>query len=193
MEDSPYLEQSDEELVKKSLSDQKAFAILIDRYQNRLLHYIHKITSVSHEEAEDILQEAFIKAYYNLHGFDPDLSFSSWIYRIVRNQTISAYRKRSIRPQGHSVTLDDDQIRYLASELDTASDVDIAYLRDTIGTVLDKLDVKYRDVLVLRYFEEKDYQEISAIIKKSTGTVSSLVSRAKKQFKKEAVKLGITI
>ncbi len=192
MDENPFLEQSDELLVEKSLHEQRAFAVLIDRYQNKLLRYIHQITSVSHEEAEDILQEGFIKAYYNLNNFDRRLKFSSWIYRIIRNQVISAHRKKSVRPQGNSVVLEDTQLQFLASELNTAKDVDIAYLKENIDQVLAKLDVKYRDILVLRYFEQKEYKEISAIIKKSTGTVSSLVSRARKQFKKEAEKLGLT-
>lgn len=191
MEESSYETKTDEELAMISLQDQQAFAVLIRRYQEKLLRFIHQITAVSHEEAEDILQDGFIKVYYNLNGFDASLKFSSWVYRIIRNEVISAHRKKSVRPQGHAVTIDQEQIRELASELDTSFEVDLSYLRENIWSILNNLDVKYREVLVLRYFEQKDYKELSDILKKSTGTVSSLVSRARKQFVKQAQKQGI--
>lgn len=185
--------KTDEELVKLSLRNQAVFGELIKRYQDKLLRYIYRLTNVSTEEAEDILQDTFIKIYYNLNGFDPRLSFSSWAYRITHNQVISAYRKKKVRPQGHAWSIDDDQVRELASKLDTKHDVDIDYLQQNIKSVLGQMDYKYREVLILKFLEEKDYKEISDILQKPMGTIATLISRAKKQFRAESEKLGFEL
>ncbi len=193
MDDQPQPNMSDEELVKISLKDKDTFGLLITRYQDKLLRYILKITNVRVEDAEDLLQETFIKAYTNLNSFDPSLKFSSWIYRIAHNQVISNYRKLQSRPQGHSRSIDEEMIRVLASNLDTKRDTDLLYLKDNSAKVLDNMDIKYREVLILKFIEEKDYKEISDILKKPMGTVGTLINRAKKQFKKESQKLKLEL
>jgi len=193
MEENDIQQKSDSELVALTLEDQKYFAYLIDRYEAPLMRYIFKVSNSSREEAEDVLQESFIKIYYNLNGFDQGLKFSSWAYRIVHNQVISTYRKDKARPQGHSWTIDDDLMRVLASDLDTKRDVELSYLKQNIEQVFDQMDVKYREVLVLKFIEQKDYKEISDILQKPMGTVGTLINRAKKSFKKEADKLNLEL
>ena len=77
---------SDLQLVKLSLKDHQNFRYLVERYEPLLLRYMRRIANVSKEEAEDLLQEIFIKVYKNLNGFDQKLKFSSWIYRIAHNE-----------------------------------------------------------------------------------------------------------
>ncbi|MBT3419528.1 MAG: sigma-70 family RNA polymerase sigma factor [Candidatus Magasanikbacteria bacterium] len=174
---------SDNELVRRSISDQQYFAILVRRYEERLLRYIRRISNVQVEEAEDILQEVFLKVYRKLNDFDDALPFSSWVYRITRNQTISAFRKRIRRPQ--AVWWDsEDAILNIRAEIDIDKDVDQTFLREHIGEVLVEMDKKYKEVLILRFLEEKSYNEIADIVKKPAGTVATLIHRAKKQFKK---------
>lgn len=191
--DEAPLNISDEKLVDLTLKDQKHYAELISRYRYRLLRYIQKITNVTEEDAEDLLQETFIKAYYNLNSFDPDLKFSSWIYRIAHNQVISNFRKLKARPQGHAIQIDEKMVRTLASSLDTKRGADLHYLAENIGLVLSSMDIKYREILILKFLEEKEYKEISDILKKPMGTVATLINRAKKQFKKEAAKLNLEL
>ena len=74
-------EYSDLEMVEKSLQNVDYFSCIYLRYEKRLLLYIKRISNVTENEAEDILQEAFIKIWRNLNAFNPDLKFSSWIYR----------------------------------------------------------------------------------------------------------------
>ena len=85
--------KTDAELVALTLKDQEVFLHLVNRYQDKLFRYIRRITGVSMECAEDILQEAFIKIYRNLNDFDPDLSFSSWVYRITHNEALNHLKK----------------------------------------------------------------------------------------------------
>jgi len=188
-----YKDKTDEELVRLTLRDQEIFAYLIERYKNKLIRFILRITKVDLDEAEDILQNVFIKVYKNLNDFDTDLKFSSWIYRITRNETISQHRKNMARPQKYTLDLEDNLIKNVASEIDIEREMDVDFLKDHIEEILEKLDDKYREVLVLKFLEEKSYEEISDIIKKPMGTVASLINRAKKQFREKLDKPGLKI
>lgn len=183
--------KTDEELVILILENQGYFTYLIERYERKLLAYILRISNVSHQEAEDVLQDVFIKVYQNLNDFDPDLKFSSWIYRITHNEVISNYRKRRSRDKDLSIDIDDADLENFASDLDITQELDDKFLRANIFKVLDKLDIKYREVLVLKFLEEKNYREISDIIKKPMGTVATLINRAKKAFLVELHKQSI--
>lgn len=176
---------SDEELVRRTLSDRDEFLHLVERYKSRLLSYIRRLTSANQEDAEDILQEVFIKAYLNLNGFKPDLKFSSWIYRITHNQVISQHRKLKARPEGYLTTLEDGAVWVLMTETDMVSEFDVEMTKGKVAAALVKLPEKYREIIILRFFEDRDYQEISDIMKKPLGTVASLLSKAKQALKKQ--------
>jgi RNA polymerase sigma-70 factor (ECF subfamily) len=184
---------SDVELVKLTLANQDNFVYLVDRYKGKLSSYIKRLTNANNEDAEDVLQEVFIKVYLNLNDFNKDLKFSSWIYRITHNQVISGHRKLKARPEGYAVNLDDQLAKNLAAEIDIKGQVDNKILQGTINRVLDELDAKYRDVLVLKFLEEKSYQEISDILKKPLGTVASLMNKAKQEFKTEFERQNLKI
>ena len=184
---------SDEEIVALTLKDQDNFVLIINRYKNKLFNYIRRITSIRDEDAEDLLQDIFLKVYLNLNDFDSGLKFSSWIYAIARNQVISNHRRLSVRAEGHSTNLEDESARKLASNINIEKELDSQYLKDNVAKVLYSLNEKYREVLVLKFLEEKNYQEISDIIKKPVGTVGSLMNKAKGEFKKELAKQQIKI
>jgi RNA polymerase sigma-70 factor, ECF subfamily len=166
---------------------------LMQRYEQKLLHYILRVSNVSLEDAEDMLQDVFLKVYQNLNDFDKSLKFSSWIYRITRNHVISQYRK--IKSRGEPVSLEayNGLVDKLASTNDTMREVDQSFLRAQLNKILSTMDTKYREVMVLKYFEDKDYKEISDILKKPMGTVATLLSRAKKQFQKMALESNVPI
>lgn len=186
-----FTNETDESLAVLAIKDQRAFGVIVDRYQARLLRFIKTISGNRHEEAEDILQESFLKAYRNLNGFDPDQSFSSWMYRIVRNETISHYRKRNVRPEGHMNQEDEQTLDRFAHRMDIAIDAQRAEEATAIRNALNELDPKYRDVLILQYLEEKDYREISDILHIPMGTVATRINRAKNRFKAIVKKNGI--
>jgi len=143
-----------------------------------------RISNLNKDEAEDIVQDVFIKTYQNLNDFDSSLKFSSWVYRITHNQVISNYRKIKARPQ--TIILNDDSnfLENLASDFNLNKEIDLKYLKHNVNNTLNKLDLKYREVLILKFLEDKDYREISDILKKPMGTVATLINRAKEQFKK---------
>lgn len=173
----------DAELVRWSLLDPDKFSYLINRYQDKLARYIRRLGNANHEDAEDILQDIFLKVYLNLNDFNQDLKFSSWIYRIAHNQVISHFRKRQARPEAHSLPIDGEGLQLLADDIALEHQSDLSLEREAINIALSKLDAKYREILILKFFEDKSYQEISDILKKPQGTVASLLNRAKKALK----------
>lgn len=183
---------SDENLAARCPKSPDFFACLMERYEGRLMRYIYRVTNVSREEAEDILQESFIKAYTNLNEFDTSLKFSSWMYRIVYHQVVSTYRKNKARPQGNTLDMDDDALTRIVSDENIVKDIERKQIAEGVRRALDMLDEKYREALVLFYLEEKDYREISDILQKPMGTVATLLSRAKKKLRTEIEKMNVS-
>lgn len=186
-------EKSDNELVQLTLTDGEWYGCLMGRYEARLLRFIQRISGVSTEDAEDILQEVFINAYRNLNGFNQSLKFSSWMYRITRNAVISHHRKVTARIKLVGGEGAEQFLAMIHDDRDVhesvAQRLDGAVMQQLIG----KLNPKYAEVIILRYFEEKDYTEISDILKKPVGTVGTLINRAKKQLRDLMRKEGIQL
>ncbi len=171
---------SDEEIVKKSLDDIDYFSCLYDQYELALLRYIRRIAAVNNEEANDILQEAFIKIWRNLNDFDQSLKLSSWIYRIVHNETISYWRKKKSFGKDQQVKLNKDLFENIPSDFEVNED---NQQKDMLThKVLDLLPLKYKTVLVLKFMENMSYEEISDVLKIPEGTVATWINRAKKKF-----------
>ena len=176
-------EVTDQSLVEKTLVEPEVFGVLIERYEAKLRRYIFRLGIRDYEDQQDVLQEIFIKAYRNLNSFDTTLSFSSWIYRIGHNEAISWYRKQSVRPEGHLVAEGDDVLALINSRED-AQDVEFDQQINAaeVTRALQTIEEKYQAVLVLRYFEHKEYDEISDILKIPIGSVGTLLHRGKKQL-----------
>jgi len=185
--------KTDEELVRMVLEDHNFYACLVARYEDKLARYIRRISASSKEDVEDLLQEIFIAAYRNLNDFDQGLKFSSWIYRIAHNKTISSWRKTKSRPQLVHSEEAQELVKIVSSDEDMAKDLEKKFDAKQVEKILWKMNEKYREVLVLKFLEDKDYQEISDILKKPMGTVGTLIRRAKNHFrgiaKKEKVDL----
>ena len=178
-----YKDKTDEELVSLSLKDQDFFYYLASRYEKKLLGYIRKTFFLSLHDSEDILQNVFLNIYKNLNGFDSKLKFSSWAYRITHNEAISFLRKKKSRPDMDSY-FTEEEYQKISSDINIEKEMDIKFQKKEIDKIISLLDEKYREVLILKYIEDKSYEEISDIIKKPLGTIATLISRAKKQFKK---------
>lgn len=183
--DLPYEELSDKELVATVLSNKDAFSVIITRYEAPLRRYISRLGVRDKRDVEDLLQNSFIKIYRYLQSFDNSFSFSSWIYRIVHNETYDFFRTKKRRPE---ITIADDagQIFLNIETQDDSPEEIFDKLVDSklINEALEKLDKKYRDVLLLRYGEDRDYRQISDILEIPEGTVATLIHRGKAALKK---------
>ena len=179
---------TDQELVSLTLINPEAFGAIMKRYESKLRRYIQRISRFSDDEIEIILQDAFIKMYRYINDYDHSLAFSSWAYRITHNETIDRIRKN--KRSEYSTSLDDDEenlIEKLASD-DTgiAEAIDTEIQKKSVLKILQEIEPKYKSILVLRFLEEKSYEEIADILKKPPGTIATLVRRAKEKFRKKA-------
>ena len=175
-------ELDEPELIDRALAgDRSAFTELVYQNQDRLFASMMQITG-SPEEAEEVTQEAFIRAFVKLDTFQRNSQFFTWIYRIAFNSALTRRRKKKAR-----VSL--DQVRE-DNGLEVAGDsesVDEPMLRDeTVSLVrraINQLTEEHRRILVLREMDDFAYEEIAEILQISIGTVRSRLSRARRQLK----------
>jgi len=175
--------KDDHQLVRLSLEDSNYYYCLMSRYEKQLAAYIHRLTFLPQSDIDDIVQDSFVKAYQNLNDFDFDYKFSSWIYRIVHNQSVN-FLKKSKKQQ--TLNIDDDYseiTNWLVSDTDIEKQMEDSHFQQHIQTILSQLKPEYQQVLVLKFLQDQDYKEISHILQKPMGTVATLINRAKKQFK----------
>lgn len=174
---------TDQELVLQTRCDKHAFVWIVKRYQDKIARYIFRLW-VSDDKLDDILQEIFIKAYLHINDYEEFSSFSSWLYRIAHNEVISFFRKENRRISDIEISDEDfDIFEKIPSEIDVAWDIrsrDTAY---KMKKALDSLEQKYRDALILKFFEDKSYEEISDILRIPPGTVATLINRGKAQLR----------
>lgn len=189
MDESVY---TDEELVSLSLEHKRSFAELVRRYEHRLSVYIARLGQLNPEDTEDLLQDVFLRVYENLNSFDKGLKFSSWIYRIAHNETMTFFRRRKVRPQGHLVDAGEEVLATLASELNLMRELEATDDARRLNDALAELSQDYRDVLVLKFFEHKSYDEISDILALPSGTVATRIHRAKDELKRLLYTKGYT-
>ncbi len=177
-------DMTDRDIVAAARKTPDAFAVLVARYEAKLDRYIMRLGVRRPEDREDVLQEIFIKVYRNLNSYDADLSFSSWIYRIAHNEAITFYRKLSVRPEGHQIDDGDELFSWLLdSEVASAERLfDETVSSAVLHKALQALEPKYRDPIILRYFEYREYDEISDILKIPIGSVGTLIHRGKKRL-----------
>ncbi|PIP28375.1 MAG: hypothetical protein COX29_01500 [Candidatus Moranbacteria bacterium CG23_combo_of_CG06-09_8_20_14_all_35_22] len=181
-------ELSDNELVEiiRSKNIDK-YDELMNRYQGKLFAYLYRLIG-SREETQDILQDIFIKVYKNLKSYDKTRKFFSWIYRIAHNEAVNHIKRKSLKRfiPWEDIASTKDKLEMVSSE----ESADKAWLRKEIGRevnmAMEKLPLKYRQVLALRYYADKSYQEIGKILGKSVNTVGTLISRAKKKLAQES-------
>ena len=168
--------------VRRSLENQLFYADIVNKYQAKILSFIRRISGVSQEEAEDIAQEIFLKAYVNLNNFDQDKKFFSWLFSIAHNEVVSHWRKNKKRLKDVSIE-GEELAERLGKENNLVEEIDLKVEKTELKNAINKLNFKYREVLELKFIEDYSYQEISDIVKKPVATVGTLINRAKKQLK----------
>jgi len=174
-------EQTDEEIAAKvQRGDTDIFGVLVGRYESKIMRYANKFL-YAYQDREDAVQEVFIKAYQNIQSFRTHDRFSPWIYRIAHNTFLNVVRKQS-REKVHLFST--DQLFALQIKDQSVEERhEQKQEREILDLCLDKLDVKYREVLVLYYFEEKDYEEIADILQIPKATVGVRLARGRKRMK----------
>lgn len=170
---------TDEQLVEAvRAQDKELYVEIVRRYQAKLAHYLRKF--ISHQEQlQDTLQDVFLKAYRNLHGFDAHGRFSPWLYRVAHNEAVNFLKQNNKA----AISLEENEIDVIDEKIDLNEMVDKKILKTKVVRVLGKLKEKYREPLILYFFEEKSYEEISDILRLPVSTVGVLILRAKNLLK----------
>jgi len=165
-------------IVQKGKSE--SFGLLVERYEAKIIRYAKRFL-FNHNDVEDLAQEIFIKAYVNIQSFDTSRKFSPWIYRIAHNEFINSIKKKAKEP----LPLFDLDIIFpsLISKEKVENEIDRKELNKMLDKCLNKLNSKYREPLILRYFEELDYKEIADILRIPVSTVGIRLKRGKEKMK----------
>lgn len=170
---------TDEELVEKIISGElELFEEIFNRYQPKLIRYVFSMVR-DFSLANDIVQETLIKVYKNLNGFNSKYKFSSWAYRIAHNETMNSIKRNKRVVQEVNIDLIPD----LTYETRTDSEIDGQILSQSVKNCLNLLPPKYREIVILQYYENMKYEEISDILKMPISTVGVRSLRAKQKLK----------
>ncbi|OGZ45771.1 MAG: hypothetical protein A2756_02585 [Candidatus Ryanbacteria bacterium RIFCSPHIGHO2_01_FULL_48_27] len=175
-------EQTDEAIAMRvQEGDIESFGLLMDRYESKLMRYARKFLSDG-EDIKDIVQDVCVKAYTNIQSFDADKRFSPWIYRIAHNELVNALKKKRRMPL---FFFDLDVILPHPVAPETADgEANRQELRRVLDQYLGRIGPKYREPLVLYFFEEMEYKEIADILQIPISTVGVRIARGKAMLKK---------
>jgi RNA polymerase sigma-70 factor (ECF subfamily) len=187
-EDASQSSLQDEKYVEKALEgDQRAYQKLTEKYRRPLQYHVTKMVKET-EQVEDLVQEAFIKAFKNLESYNSSYAFSTWLYRITTNHTIDYLRKKKLR-----TTSIDKPIKTREGEMsfelpDEHAETDRMIIRTQrkkiITHAIENLPDKYRQVIEMRHIEELSYQEIADKLDLPLGTVKAHIFRAREMLYK---------
>lgn len=170
---------SDEKLVEyiqKNAGD--GFELIIDRYQDSLLRYAQRLSGRL-DLSEEAVQESFLSVYENVQSFDTKRKFSSWIYRIAHNKVINIFKKESKTLNlGEKTDIPDESIKIKIEDK-----IDLEKHKEILDKVINLVPLRYKEIIVLRFFEDKSYEEISEICKCPISTVGVRISRGLKIIK----------
>jgi RNA polymerase sigma-70 factor (ECF subfamily) len=172
---------SDEELIAQFQNgDLYAFDIIVQRYKDQLLNFAYRFLG-NYEEAEDVVQETFLRLYRNRHAYRQIAKFSTWLYTITSNLSKTELRKRKRRKLVSISDLGYDEKEYELedSHADTERDVDSVLKEEIIQKAIEELPPRFRQVVILRDIKGLSYEEVGKILKIPLGTVKSRVNRAR--------------
>jgi len=169
------------------LGNTQIFSRLIDNYKNMVYNLAYRMSNNPHE-AEDISQEAFLRAYQSLAHFNPSYKFSTWLYQITLNIIRDRFKKKELHYSSLDTPVETGDSEFYPQPADLTNNPEriIAQKEDAqaVQQAILSLPLKYREVLVLRHLQDLSYIEIANILKLPTGTVKVRLYRAREQLKK---------
>jgi len=169
------------------LGNTQVFSRLIDNYKSMVYNLAYRMSNNPHE-AEDISQEAFIRAYQSLARFNPSYKFSTWLYQITLNIIRDKFKKKEIDYISLDTPVETDDSEFYHQPADLTNNPEQIFSQrenlQAIQQAIYSLPLKYREVIVLRHLQDLSYIEIANILKLPQGTVKVRLYRAREQLKK---------
>jgi len=182
---------ADLEIVRRvQAGDVAAFDALITKYRERVFGIVYNLTA-NREDAADLTQDAFIKAFQSIQRFGGQSSFFTWLYRIAVNSTLSHLRKSKLRSFFSLERIDSDEpvareiIDALTDKTGVDRDAFVRELQEKLNDAMLKLSIKHRTVVTLFEIEGLSHQEIAEVMECSVGTVRSRLHYAKQLLQAE--------
>jgi RNA polymerase sigma-70 factor (ECF subfamily) len=177
----------DETLVRRTQrGDSSAFDVLVERYKERLYATVYHMTS-NHEDANDLVQDALIKAFKSIHGFKGHSSFYTWVYRIAVNRTINFLKRRKNRNQfslddmDSAIQTDPDFVEMM-SHVTPRREAGLNEMQERLNEALQKLSEPHRAVVTMHDIQGMTHADIAKAINCSEGTVRSRLFYARQQL-----------
>jgi len=169
------------------LGNTQVFSRLIDNYKNMIYNLAYRMSNNS-QEAEDISQEAFLRAYQSLARFNPSYKFSTWLYQITLNIIRDKFKRKEIDSVSLDTPIETDDSEFYLQPTDLTNNPEQIITRkedaQAIQQAILSLPLKYREVIVLRHLQDLSYIEIANILKLPAGTVKVHLYRAREQLRK---------
>ncbi len=181
-----YIYDENDILNRLNKKDSEAFKEILDKYGNKLLRTCYLILK-DEKEAEDVVQETFLRVYKHIHKFKGESSFYTWIYSIALNQCRDRMKKSKRLISVENIK----KYLHLDYRDDTENNAIKNIERQSIRDIIDELPSKYREVLILFYFSDMSIKEISTILNQKEGTIKSNLSRGRNILKESIVQGGI--
>lgn len=165
----------DIELIQQFLlGDIKSFELLVDKYQNYVYNTVMRLV-INKEDATDLTEEIFIKLYTLLKDYNLKYNFKSWLYKISLNYSIDFLRNKK---RDKSISTDPEKIYEIEKKFVQNKDGELIFEIEEVYRLIGKLSNKYREIILLRYFEGLDIIQISEILKINPKTVMVRLHRA---------------
>lgn len=184
--------RTDEEIVEFVKVNKECYVLLVERYEAKLTRYIKRISGLTKESIEDILQSVFLKTFVNLNSFDDRNKFSTWVYRIAHNEAVNYWRKNAKRKT--SVSFDENE--FLKNTIADSRNFEKEVIQKLDGLkvseALGKLPDNQRQAIELKFNGQLSYQEIAVKLGKPIGTIGTLINRGKKILRDELQKTGLS-
>lgn len=163
--------------LKQKDSQAKAFEVLVNTYKERLYWHIRRIV-LDHDDADDVLQNTFIKVYKNIEGFKGDSKLYSWMYRIATNEALTFLKQKSKKAEISDQELKTAMVENLQSDVYFEGDEIQMKLQQALAT----LPEKQKLVFNMKYFQEMKYDEISEVLETSVGGLKASYHLAVKKI-----------
>jgi RNA polymerase sigma-70 factor, ECF subfamily len=184
-----YTNLSDHELVHRFQSGEQrvSFTVLVERYQRRIYFAARKMVNGDHDEADEIAQDTFVKAYEALGSFRGESQFYTWIYRIMMNAVIYRQRKRKAHTM---VELDDVATVLESDDASPHEGVERQEMTALIEAAIATLPPKQREVFLMRFYDEMPYEDIATIVGTSVGGLKANYFHAAKKVTEYVQRAG---
>lgn len=182
--------KEDKEIVNRCKNgDERAYELLVTRYRKSVYYLVLKMVR-NEEDAEDLTQEAFAKAFSSINSFDPKYAFSTWLFRIATNNSIDFIRRKRLQTQSiHSGPQNEEGETMVLQIEDSGLTPDEKYLKaqrkEYLNLAINQLPERYQKLVHLRYFKELSYDEVAKTLNIPLGTVKAQLHRARELLNQE--------